>query len=151
MERDCTKQPSKLIKGLSEYFDETDPDKLADDLDELDRFNNYGPKMSDYIKRLKNERVELYNELLSVARSADKQGGYIGLGGKFGSNDTYIRAMRLSPKGECEDEVRDVEFQLGDFFWYDNILQCDDIFPDKCLRSILSYISHGNSIFVAYD
>lgn len=151
MEKDCTKQPSKLIKGLSEYFNETDPDKLAADLDELEEFNNYGPKMNDYIKHLKNERVELYNELLSIAKSADKQGGYLGLGGRFGTKDIYIRAMRLSPKGEYEEEIRDVEFLCDEFVWLDNILQCDDVFPDNCLRSILNFITQGKSNFLTYD
>lgn len=106
--------------------------------------------LRDIVKLAQKSRLVLYNELLDIVKSADKQGGYIKLGGRFGAKDTYINAMRLSPKGEYEEEVRDLEFLCDGLCWLDNILQCDDIFPDNCLRSILNNISHGNFCFRAY-
>lgn len=150
---------SDLIKGLEEYFEKTPKKQLEQELKDLEKYDQYGPLVNlSYLmhkrkKLVKKQlsREELYEELRNLVKNADQNGNYIGLGGHFGGIDMNIRAMRLSPKGEHEDEVRDVEFLCDDFVWYDNILQCEDLFPDKCLNSILLNISHGNCFYASYD
>ena len=146
---------SDLTKVLEEYFENTPAKQIEEDL----KRSQYNPihHLSHllYKRKLlvnnKLNRKELYEELLNLVKNADQNGNYIGLGGHFGGIDMNIRAMRLSPKGEHEDEVRDVEFLCDDFVWYDNILQCENLFTDKCLNSILLNISHGNCFYASYD
>ena len=41
-------QRSKLIQGLQDYFYNTSPEQLEQDLKELEKFNQYGPDIEEW-------------------------------------------------------------------------------------------------------
>ena len=43
-------QRSKLIQGLLDYFNNTSPEQLKKDLQELEQYNQYGPEVEGWLE-----------------------------------------------------------------------------------------------------
>lgn len=50
------KEESPLIKGLKEFLDEVPPERLK----ELEKYNQFGPTVPDYLELLDNEKENIY-------------------------------------------------------------------------------------------
>lgn len=51
------KKQSDLVQGLKDHFNNTPPEQLAKEFDELEKWNQIGPDVPDYFKGLKQQRV----------------------------------------------------------------------------------------------
>lgn len=142
---------SKLADAVRQYFDETDKNTLAEDLAELEKYNQDGPLVDVRMGQYSQQRIDAYDYLLKCADHADKLGCYIMLVGHFGCVKHNILVIRLSPKGECKDEVRDLEVLCDDMVWYDDVLRSVDIFPTMTLVSMSINVTHGNYSYREYN
>jgi hypothetical protein len=52
-----SKEVSKLVKGLEEYFERTSEAELRNDLDRLEMFNQIGPDVMEYFKSIEQQKV----------------------------------------------------------------------------------------------
>ena len=140
---------SKLIEGLKQYFEETDKESLDRDLANLEKYNQFGPLVDMRLEEYSQQRLDAYDYLLKSVTYADKENSHILLKGHFGGAEMGIVAIRLSPKGECKEEVRDLEILCDDMVWHDNILREIDIFPTRVLYSMSANLAHGNCVYVS--
>ena len=53
---------SKLIKGLYDYLNNTSPEQLEQDWKELEKFNQYGPDIEEYLNLGKQHCIEMMKE-----------------------------------------------------------------------------------------
>lgn len=56
-------QCSKLIQGLKDYLDNTSPDQLEKDLQELEQFNQYGPDIEECLELGRLHRMNTMKEM----------------------------------------------------------------------------------------
>ena len=49
------KEESPLVKGLKDYFENTPPEQLDKDFQELEVYNQIGPDAHEYIEQVMNE------------------------------------------------------------------------------------------------
>ena len=50
-------EQSDLVQGLKDHFNNTPPEQLAKEFDELEMWNQIGPDVHDYFKELKQQKV----------------------------------------------------------------------------------------------
>lgn len=55
-------QRSKLIQGLQDYFYNTSPEQLEQDLKELEKFNQYGPDIEECLNLGKQHCIEMMKQ-----------------------------------------------------------------------------------------
>ena len=55
-------QRSKLIQGLQDYLNNTSPEQLKKDWQELEQFNQYGPDIEECLKLGKQHCIEMMKE-----------------------------------------------------------------------------------------
>ena len=55
-------QRSKLIQGLQDYFYNTYPEQLEQDLKELEKFNQYGPDIEECLNLGEQHCIEMMKE-----------------------------------------------------------------------------------------
>lgn len=51
------KQSDDLVQGLKGHFNNTPPEQLAKEFDELEKWNQVGPDVLDYFKELRQQKV----------------------------------------------------------------------------------------------
>ena len=55
-------QRSKLIQGLQDYLDNTSPEQLEKDWEELEKYNQYGPDMEECLELGRQHCIEMMKE-----------------------------------------------------------------------------------------